>query len=147
MNVHLRAGREEDLVFARTIYFEEMRWIVERLFGWDELREQEKFPAQFKAEEVEIIVVDGVDVGWLQTRMDDSSIILLQLYVQHSMQRKGIGTHVLNTLLAQAAGQRKAVKLGVVKINPAVRLYQRHGFQITHDDEYKFYMKFDPLLA
>jgi hypothetical protein len=65
VNIHLRAGSAEDLVFARTIYLQEMRWIIERLFGWDELREQGRFPAQFKVEEVQIIVADGMDVGWL----------------------------------------------------------------------------------
>jgi uncharacterized protein (TIGR03437 family) len=37
----------EDLPFARALYFETMRWIVERLFGWDEQREEEKFAAHF----------------------------------------------------------------------------------------------------
>jgi ribosomal protein S18 acetylase RimI-like enzyme len=31
-----------------------------------------------------------------------------------------------------------------VKINPALRLYERLGFRITHEDERKFYMKRDP---
>jgi ribosomal protein S18 acetylase RimI-like enzyme len=60
------------------------------------------------------------------------------------MQGRGIGTQVLTTLLEKARSQRKAVTLGVVKINPAVRLYQRHGFRITHEDDYKFYMRLDP---
>jgi ribosomal protein S18 acetylase RimI-like enzyme len=33
------------------------------------------------------------------------------------------------------------VTLGVVKKNPALRLYKRLGFHITHEDERKFYMK------
>jgi ribosomal protein S18 acetylase RimI-like enzyme len=31
-----------------------------------------------------------------------------------------------------------------VKINPALRLYERLGFRITHEDERKFYRKRDP---
>jgi ribosomal protein S18 acetylase RimI-like enzyme len=37
-----------------------------------------------------------------------------------------------------------AALLAVVKINPAVRFYERLGFQITHEDDRKFYMKRDP---
>jgi hypothetical protein len=36
-----------------------------------------------------------------------------------------------------------SVTLGVVKINPALRLYERLGFRITHDDARKFYMRRD----
>jgi hypothetical protein len=33
------------------------------------------------------------------------------------------------------------VTLGVVKFNPALELYKRLGFQVTHEDEYKFHMR------
>jgi hypothetical protein len=35
----------------------------------------------------------------------------------------------------------RAVTLGVVKTNPALRLYQRLGCAITHADERKLYMR------
>ncbi|HEV2690331.1 MAG TPA: GNAT family N-acetyltransferase [Bryobacteraceae bacterium] len=120
-----------------------MRWIIERYFGWDERREEEKFAEQFKIDEARIIVAKGADVGWLQTQVDDTTINLQSLYVMPSMQRRGIGTEVLKMLAAQG----KAITLGVVKINPAIRLYQRLGFRITHEDEYKFYMRLDSARA
>jgi ribosomal protein S18 acetylase RimI-like enzyme len=33
----------------------------------------------------------------------------------------------------------------VVKINPALRLYERLGFQVIREDDRKFYMKRDPV--
>jgi ribosomal protein S18 acetylase RimI-like enzyme len=50
----------------------------------------------------------------------------------------------MNRLLSEAARAGQAVVLGVVKINPALRLYKRLGFQITHDDERKVYMRRNP---
>jgi ribosomal protein S18 acetylase RimI-like enzyme len=47
-------------------------------------------------------------------------------------------------LIEEAARAGQAVTLGVVKTNPALRLYQRLGFQITHDDDRKFYMRREP---
>ena len=38
-NIKLRVACDADFGFARTVYFETMRWIIERLFGWDEVRE------------------------------------------------------------------------------------------------------------
>jgi ribosomal protein S18 acetylase RimI-like enzyme len=32
-----------------------------------------------------------------------------------------------------------------MKVNPALALYERLGFRITHEDEYKVYMRADPV--
>jgi ribosomal protein S18 acetylase RimI-like enzyme len=47
----------------------------------------------------------------------------------------------MTRLIGEAAQSSQAVTLGVVKTNPALRLYERLGFRITHDDERKFYMR------
>jgi ribosomal protein S18 acetylase RimI-like enzyme len=60
------------------------------------------------------------------------------------MQRQGVGTQVLQILLTHAKNQTKAITLAVVKINPAIQFYEKHGFRITHEDEQKFYMRADP---
>jgi ribosomal protein S18 acetylase RimI-like enzyme len=44
-------------------------------------------------------------------------------------------------LVEEAASAGRAVTLGVVKTNPALRLYERLGFRITHEDERKFYVR------
>ena len=49
----------------------------------------------------------------------------------------------MKRLIADAAQTHHSVRLAVVKINPAVRLYERLGFQITHEDDRKFFMKRD----
>jgi ribosomal protein S18 acetylase RimI-like enzyme len=57
------------------------------------------------------------------------------------MQRRGIGTRVIRTVLDAARQQSRAVTLAVMKINPAVKQYQRLGrlgFEITHEDKHKF---------
>ena len=40
-----------------------------------------------------------------------------------------------------------ALTLGVVKTNPALGLYERLAFRITHEDERKFYMRHDCRVA
>jgi GNAT superfamily N-acetyltransferase len=144
MMIGLRAGEPGDLEFARSTYYETMRWIIDRLFGWDQDREDAKFAKYFVIDAVRIITVDGHDAGWLQTQFSDNAIDLASLYVTPPLQRQGVGSAILKRLLSEAAAQNKAVTLSVVKFNPAVELYKRHGFQITHEDEYKFYMKREP---
>src|ERR1700737_1409443 len=99
MNIGLRAARNEDFVFARSVYFETMRWIVERLFGWDQVREEKNFAQFFKLDEVRIITADAQDVGWIQEQVDSTTINIGSFYVMPAMQRHGIGTQVLQILV------------------------------------------------
>jgi GNAT superfamily N-acetyltransferase len=141
--VALRPALPADLAFCRRIEHDTMRWIVEELFGWDEVRQVEKFARQWNVDEVRIITAASEDAGWLQTAQLNDAIFLKQIYLDPPFQRQGIGTRVMKIVIDEAQRQSKAVTLGVVKINPARRLYERLGFHVTHDDEYKFYMRRD----
>lgn len=143
MDIRLRACQAEDFDFARQLYFETMRWAIERLFGWDQAHQEANFDGWFDFDEVDIIVADGVDVGWIQQREDGGAIFLGSIYVIPEMQKKGIGTRVIQTLLDRGRQRSQAVTLAVMKINPAIALYKRLGFRITDEDEHKFYMKAD----
>jgi GNAT superfamily N-acetyltransferase len=90
-----------------------------------------------------IIVGDGADIGWLQSRIEGHSLFLAQLFIDPSCRRQGIGTHVVKCLIDEAAREARGVTLGVVRPNPALRLYERLGFRITHEDARKFYMRRD----
>jgi GNAT superfamily N-acetyltransferase len=92
---------------------------------------------------VRIIILDGCDAGWFQTETREDGLFVAQLFVDGRFQRRGIGTRVMSDLIADADGAHLPVRLGVVKMNPAVRLYRRLGFHITHEDDRKFYMKRD----
>jgi GNAT superfamily N-acetyltransferase len=140
----LRPAQPEDFAFCQHITHETMRGIIEQLFGWDEARQAETFASQWRLAETRIITCAGVDAGWLQTRPAEDSVFLGQLYLDGRFQGRGIGTRVVQIVIEEAKRDRKAVTLGVVKINPARRLYERLGFIITHDDEHKFYMRREP---
>jgi len=109
VRVALRTACIEDSVFARDLYFETMRGMIEGLFGWDRAREERNFAGFFKVDEVRIIAADGQDVGWIQEQVENRTINLGSFYVMPAMPGRGIGTKVLDTLLARAAEQSKAM--------------------------------------
>src|SRR5215204_5700948 len=141
MSVSLRAATAADLPFARDLYLGTMRYITDRLPDWDEARHVAQFKERFLLDEVRIIVSDDEDVGWLQVGESDDEILLKQIFLQPRSQRRGIGSQLIADLLERGRRTGKPVRLGVVKINPAVELYKRHGFVITSEHEFKFYME------
>jgi GNAT superfamily N-acetyltransferase len=125
VNITLRKPCDDDVAFARNLYFETMREIIERLFGWDENRETMNFAQFFKLDEVRVITADGQDVGWIQEQVSDGSINLGSFYVAPTMQCRGIGTRVLQMLMERAAKESKVMTLAVVKH----RRFTRDQFQ------------------
>jgi ribosomal protein S18 acetylase RimI-like enzyme len=118
-----------------------MRPYAERLMVWEKQRQMAGFSAQWKLEDVRVIVAEGKDVGWLQTAETLSQIILQQLFIAPNRQRRGIGTEVLRRLLADWRPAGKPVALTVLKNNPARRLYERFGFAVVGEAGVKFEMR------
>jgi len=143
MPVALRPALDQDFDYCRRLYFGEMEWIIEELH-LDSVAQAVSFQQQWSSSQVRIMVLEGVDIGWLQTITQDDELFIAQMIIDRLFQRKGIGTEVMKYLISEAGCANQAVRLNVVKINPARRLYERLGFQITHEDDRKFYMKREP---
>ena len=105
-----------------------MRYVTDRLTGFDETLHEANFTERFLPDEVRIIVRRNKDVSWLQVSDTDGEIFLKQMFLQPASQGQGIGSRLLADLIERGRRANKAVRLGVVKINPAMQLYQRFGF-------------------
>jgi GNAT superfamily N-acetyltransferase len=143
MTLSFRPAVAADFGYCERLYFAEMERISREL-KLDRDAQAASFRRQWQLNEVRIITLDGADIGWLHSAVRDGTLFLGQLFVEHGFQRQGIGTEVMNRLIDEAARANQAMTLGVVKINPAFRLYQRLGFRVTHEDQRKFYMRRDP---
>ena len=141
--IAFRPAGPDDFDYCERLYFAEMERINREL-KLDRDAQKASFRRQWVASEVRIIEHGGTDIGWLQSAIRDGALFLGQLFVEPAFQGQGIGTQVMNILIAEATGAGRAMTLGVVKINPALRLYQRLGFRITHEDARKFYMRREP---
>jgi hypothetical protein len=91
VSIELRPSVPADYHFARAVHHAGMRWIAERLFGWDDASQDEKFERQFVLPEVRIIVMRGRDVGYLQAAKKPDALFLKELHVAAAFQKLGIG--------------------------------------------------------
>jgi len=146
MQIVLRPAVSQDFEYCKRLYFTGMKKIIEEL-GLDMSAQAASFLQNWDLAEVRIIAVGNSDVGWLQSSVRDDGLFVAQLFVDDPFQGQGIGTEVMNRLIGEASRLNQAVCLAVVKTNPALRLYERLGFHITHEDDRKFYMKRNPDIA
>lgn len=141
--VSFRQARPQDFAYCERLYFAEMERTIREL-NLDMVKHATRFRALWKPAEVRIIALGNANIGWLQTRIEGDALFLGQLFMDVPFQGQGIGTEVMKRIIGEAADAGQGVTLGVVKTNRALRLYKRLGFQITHEDDRKFYMRRQP---
>jgi ribosomal protein S18 acetylase RimI-like enzyme len=141
--ITFRPASAEDFEYCKRLYFEEMRWIIDEL-KLDRVAQAASFEQQWVEAQVRILMTEGQDVGWMQSFAREDGLFLAQLFVDGAFQGRGIGTQAMHLLIAEAAAAGQAVCLDVVKINRALRLYERLGFRIRGEEERKFYMRREP---
>ncbi len=142
MQIDFRQAAPDDFAYCTSLYFAAMEPTI-RALQLDMDKHTTSFRERWHLDEVRIITGDGADIGWLQAAPEGDARLLKQLLVDALLHRQGIGTRVIQHLLEEAAQAGRAVTLGVVKTNPALRLYARLGFKVTHEDERKVYMRRD----
>jgi GNAT superfamily N-acetyltransferase len=78
-----------------------------------------------------MVALDDTDVGWLQTITQDDELFVAQLFVDGPFQRRGAGTKVMKRLIGEANELNLAMRLNVVRINPARWFHERFGFRVA----------------
>jgi ribosomal protein S18 acetylase RimI-like enzyme len=150
----LRPVSAGDDAFVRRVYAaarEEELSVV----GWDDAQRDAFLRQQFDAQDAyyrehyhpatfDVIELDGEPAGrfYVARWEDEIRIIDISLLPQH--RGKGVGTALLQGLLAEAADARKRVSIHVEKHNPALRLYERLGFARVTDTGVYLLMEASP---
>jgi ribosomal protein S18 acetylase RimI-like enzyme len=84
-----------------------------------------------------LILVDEQIAGVLAIRDEPQRLHLEKIYIHPDFQGRGLGTRLLNDLIARAAD--RPLTLRVLIVNPARALYERLGFIVTETTgEYHF---------
>jgi len=132
----------EDFGFIYRLYRSTMKSYVEETWGtWDETWQQDDFRRAFHPYEMSIIQVEGKDIGVLQVQNRTEEIFLTQIEILPEFQNLGIGTRIIQCLLADASERQKPLALQVLRVNTRARmLYQRMGFGVTGENDTHYIM-------
>lgn len=111
---------------------------------WDSPEEHSKYfqKNSFDIQTTKIIQVNGNDIGRLSVVEEpDDSVWIDNIHLIPEVQGMGVGQALLQALVEQCRKQGKCVKLQLLKVNPARRLYERVGFELYHQDAERIYMR------
>lgn len=141
----LRAATASDVDFACTVVERSMRGYIEQTFGgYDAAAVRENAERMVATGTYAIIERNGEDIGVLHAERDPGDIWLASLFILPEHQGRGIGTRFVRELKAEAAKLRKPLRLRVLTINPAKRLYEREGFTTFTTTVGRTYMQWAP---
>jgi ribosomal protein S18 acetylase RimI-like enzyme len=140
----LRPATLEDESFLRNL-FASTRADELAVMNWDESQKEAFVAMQFNAQSRQyvmsypdannsIIMWNGAPIGRLVIDRSEHEFILVDIALLPAHRNAGIGTHLIEDLLLEAATARKSVTLNVWHSNPAKRLYQRMGFSAANDN-------------
>jgi ribosomal protein S18 acetylase RimI-like enzyme len=130
---------EDDFERLLALRVEAMGPHLRRLGRFDPARSRVRFREAFDPETMRLIHADGVFAGCVTLARKDDHHWLGQFYIVPAHQGRGLGTKLLALLLAETDASGLPVRMSVLKRNPAARLYERHGFRRTGEDEWDVY--------
>jgi GNAT superfamily N-acetyltransferase len=130
--ITLRPATSGDREFLYTVVRESMGEYIEQTFGaWDEKAQLARFDTSTPPEAHEIVLLDGEPIGCLKVRHTPVAVHLDRVFLLPPFQRRGIGTRLIQEQIGVAAAKDLPLRLQLLRVNPARRLYERLGFRLT----------------
>ena len=141
MKIDLRPACSHDYAFALSLFVEAIKPLAVAWIDWVDEAQEAQFASLWRPHDTRIIVFNGQDIGWVEFRQTRDEVFLKQLYISPAHQRRGIGSRVMRLLLKEQQGTAKSMALFVLKNNPALRFYKRHGFGVVSETHTTFVMR------
>lgn len=106
--------------------------------------QRQQYDESYPQAESNIVLQDDHRIGRMLVDRTEREITLVDIALLPEYRNAGIGSRLVQDLLAEAAVAGKPVRLHVLKSNPALRLYERLGFSRVSDQSMYFEMIFQP---
>lgn len=142
--ITLRPATSQDYAFLYHLHVSALKETIEEIWVWDESWQRQHFKDHFSVTNRKIIQLGFRDIGSLVVHRLDTHIFLEYIALLPKFQNQGIGTGLIRDVLGEAAAMGMPVKLKVLRTNPAIRLYERLGFEEESRTETHFFMTAEP---
>ena len=103
--------------------------------------QRKHYRAHYPGATFDVILLDAVPVGRIYVYRTQNEIRLMDVALMPDARGRGIGTQLVQRLLAEAGARDAAVTLNVEPFNAARRLYERFGFRVLEEDPTNLFME------
>ena len=149
-----RCGKDDEFVFG---LFAEDKIAELHADSWPDRLKDRMVDMQFTAFESAmrsqypdaddcIVMAGSVKAGRVYVYGNGKGYRILYISLLPAFRGMGTGGRILKRIVSKADATRLPVCLEVDKVNPAVRLYRRFGFEIYTESAMKYFMKYVPQL-
>jgi ribosomal protein S18 acetylase RimI-like enzyme len=154
MSITFRPIGPDDEAFLLKVYASTRVDELERV-SWDETQREAFLRMQFAAQHhhyhqrypdaaYEVILLNKEAVGRLYVARLDKEIRIIDVTILPEHRNAGVGTSIIENLLAEAAASGKPVRIYVESFNPSLRLFERLGFTRIDEQGVHFLMEWRP---
>jgi GNAT superfamily N-acetyltransferase len=89
----------------------------------------------------QIVLLDDQPIGLFKVPRDGLQWEVMQVQLSPHWQGGGVGTLLIQRVVAEAESVGATLRLSVLRANPARRLYERLGFAVVEEKEHAYTMQ------
>jgi len=122
-----------------------MRDYISKIWGWDDQWQENDFSSHFDPEGITLVHKEQELAGYSHVENRGDQIFIRMIVVHPRHQHKGIGSRLLESVIAEGKEQSKGIGLEVFKINhEAMKFYERYGFNVEDETSSSYVMGMMP---
>jgi len=140
-NIKLRQSTESDRAFVDNLTRRTMRTYVEKTWSRTEDIEHYYSINKFNQQNTKIVQCNDEDIGRITVSHSHGTMLLEAIHIREDFQGKGIGEHLIKQATREAKERQFSLELILLKVNPAIKLYERTGFCVHKEDDNRYYMR------
>jgi GNAT superfamily N-acetyltransferase len=134
LSVAIRTATAEDARFAYLVRETTMREYVVSTWGeWVPGQVREQIDQDIRERRLKVVEIGAQAAGVMRVDELATHIHVDQLFLLPAHQRQGVGETLVRGILETAMRKRIPVRLWVLRVNPARRLYERLGFTVIEE--------------
>ena len=155
--IELRPAVPEDAPFLLTVYAStreaELRlvpWSDEEKASFVQMQidaQKSYYEANYLGAEFDLIIMNGEPAGRLYTHRTEEEIRVMDIAILPGFRNQGVGSTLLREIQHQAGVEGRKVGIHVEVFNPAIKLYERLGFQRISDRGVYYFLQWTPSAA
>jgi len=122
-----------------------MRDYISEIWGWDDQWQENDFFSHFEPDDITLVLKEQGLAGYSHVENRGGQMFIRMIVVHPNHQRKGIGSKLLESVIAAGKVQSKSIGLEVFKINhEAKKFYERYGFNVEDETSSSYVMSLMP---